>query len=323
MKSPFSKNVIQLDTNPLYGEIEFRFLQFDDCSDPLNISEESEIPNWHEIKNNCEILLEIGTDFYVALWRMRANLRIEGFSEFYYTITSINEILNEVNENNDLCEEANEYIATSLGFLATNECIFDLRNSFFTKESSLLISQLLDSKEKDLIPEAELSDSEIAVSLEKIDSSFSEKEMPILQMQFVMTIEALKKIEETINQLSEGYQLSCDRLIEFIERISIKYHKLADHYIPKSVSTTESSDVSTNVSSIFSAKSIDVIESRNDVILALDQILDYFSHHEPSHPAPLLLERVKKMMGMNFENIIEELLPDSLGQLQFFSGKKA
>lgn len=323
MENIFSNNIIQLDTNPLYGEIEFQFSQFDDYSDPLNLSEEPEIPNWYEIKKNCELLLEMGTDFYVVLWNMRANLHIEGFSNFYYTIIFINETLNIISENKDLSEDMYEYISASLGFLTTNECIFDLKNSFFTKNNPLLISQLVDSREKDLLSETDLNESEISVLLEKIDGELLEKELPILQMQLVSIIDALKKIEETINQLSEGYQLSCDRLIEFVEKISVKYHKLSDHYIPKSASETEVLDASMTAGLALSTRHNDVIASRNDVILALDQILDYFSHHEPSHPAPLLLERVKKMMGMNFENIIEELLPDSLGQLQFFSGKKA
>lgn len=63
------------------------------------------------------------------------------------------------------------------------------------------------------------------------------------------------------------------------------------------------------------------IRSRQDVILLLDQVLDYFQNYEPSHPAPILIRRSQKMIGMDFATIVEELLPESLASLNQLSGK--
>jgi type VI secretion system protein ImpA len=55
--------------------------------------------------------------------------------------------------------------------------------------------------------------------------------------------------------------------------------------------------------------------------LLLDQVLDYFQNYEPSHPAPILIRRSQKMIGMDFATIVEELLPESLASLNQLSGK--
>jgi len=62
-------------------------------------------------------------------------------------------------------------------------------------------------------------------------------------------------------------------------------------------------------------------QNRRDAIIMLDLVLDYFSQHEPGHPAPVFIRRAQKMIGMDFSEIVEEILPDALSTLQQFTGK--
>ncbi|AHG20849.1 hypothetical protein Z042_15480 [Chania multitudinisentens RB-25] len=58
------------------------------------------------------------------------------------------------------------------------------------------------------------------------------------------------------------------------------------------------------------------IQSREDARLMLDKVKHYFSLHEPSHPAPLMIDRVQRLITLDFMQIIRDLAPDGLNQLE-------
>jgi type VI secretion system protein ImpA len=64
------------------------------------------------------------------------------------------------------------------------------------------------------------------------------------------------------------------------------------------------------------------ITSREDVVRALDRICDYYARHEPSSPLPLLLERCKRLATMSFIEIVREMVPDGLSQVEIIAGKR-
>jgi type VI secretion system protein ImpA len=62
------------------------------------------------------------------------------------------------------------------------------------------------------------------------------------------------------------------------------------------------------------------IGSRADVVRMLDKILAYYQRHEPSSPVPMLIERAKRLAPKNFFEIMEELAPESVAQLNILRG---
>lgn len=64
------------------------------------------------------------------------------------------------------------------------------------------------------------------------------------------------------------------------------------------------------------------VRSRQDAILLLDKISDFLARTEPTNPAPLLLQRAKKLMTMNFIELIKELAPDGLNHVRNVTGVK-
>lgn len=65
------------------------------------------------------------------------------------------------------------------------------------------------------------------------------------------------------------------------------------------------------------------IRNRRDAMVMIDKIVDYFARHEPSNPAPLLLLRAKRVMDMSFVDIIRDMAPDGMGQVQNIAGIRA
>ncbi len=62
--------------------------------------------------------------------------------------------------------------------------------------------------------------------------------------------------------------------------------------------------------------------SRADCVQALDKIAEYFSKNEPSSPVPLLLLRAKRLIGMNFMDLLLDLTPDGVSQFETISGRR-
>ncbi len=62
------------------------------------------------------------------------------------------------------------------------------------------------------------------------------------------------------------------------------------------------------------------INSRVDVIRVLDKICDYYARNEPSSPVPLLLQRVKRLVSMDFMELIKNLASDGIPQVEKIMG---
>lgn len=64
------------------------------------------------------------------------------------------------------------------------------------------------------------------------------------------------------------------------------------------------------------------IQSRSDALLMLEKVKMYFTEYEPGHPAPLMVERVQRTIGLDFIAIIHELAPDGAAQLENLLGHR-
>lgn len=62
------------------------------------------------------------------------------------------------------------------------------------------------------------------------------------------------------------------------------------------------------------------IASRDDVLRTLDRLIGYYRRSEPSSPVPILLERARRLVPMNFFEILQDLAPDGVAQLQVIRG---
>jgi type VI secretion system protein ImpA len=63
-----------------------------------------------------------------------------------------------------------------------------------------------------------------------------------------------------------------------------------------------------------------IIHDRQDIIRLLEQICLYYQQNEPASPVPLLLRRAMRLVEKDFFEIIKDLAPDSVKQIQLISG---
>ena len=64
------------------------------------------------------------------------------------------------------------------------------------------------------------------------------------------------------------------------------------------------------------------ITSRQDAVMTLDRVIRYLEQTEPGNPAPLLLERAKKLIGVSFFEIMANLAPNALDTIETVTGKR-
>ena len=56
------------------------------------------------------------------------------------------------------------------------------------------------------------------------------------------------------------------------------------------------------------------VETRDDVVRALDGLSDYYRRKEPGHPILTLLQRAREWVGLDFMAILEDIAPGSLDE---------
>lgn len=60
--------------------------------------------------------------------------------------------------------------------------------------------------------------------------------------------------------------------------------------------------------------------TREDVLKSLDRACEWLEKNEPTNPAPLLIRRAQRLMGKNFLEIIRDLAPAGIDQIENIAG---
>lgn len=304
-----------VEYDPLYNEILLALSGYDNSADPLNDSENSEPVSWIDIRGKSERLLSVCPDLRVLVWHMRACLHTQGIIALYRGIRRIDNVLAAGGTIYPQIpdEPAGRSHAAALGWLSTTFCVAELKKVRLTQEIPLA----LDTVQASLTQEGEpaLSFSELVMLLENSAVHYQENESPPLQAQFEFVVEALIRIEHYANQNSDDYQLDCRNLGALLAKIA---EQLAALYASK----IDSEDVDRDKGSPATKDRTEgKVRGRQEAILLLDKVIDYFKTYEPSHPAPIFIRRSQKLIGMEFEEIVEDLIPEAMAALAPFIGK--
>jgi type VI secretion system protein ImpA len=68
------------------------------------------------------------------------------------------------------------------------------------------------------------------------------------------------------------------------------------------------------------AASPGAIQSRSDAVRELERLCEWFERNEPGHPAPLLMRRAQRLMSMTFLQIMQDMAPGAIDQVQTIAG---
>ncbi len=62
------------------------------------------------------------------------------------------------------------------------------------------------------------------------------------------------------------------------------------------------------------------VQNREDVVRVIDQICEFYRRTEPSSPVPMLLQRAKRLVHMDFMEIIRDLAPSGVSEAEVLRG---
>jgi len=68
---------------------------------------------------------------------------------------------------------------------------------------------------------------------------------------------------------------------------------------------------------------VGAIRNRSDAARELGRVCEWIERNEPSNPAPLLIRRAQRLMDKSFLEIVRDLAPDGLGQVERIAGTEA
>ncbi len=158
-------------------------------------------------------------------------------------------------------------------------------------------------------------ESEIATALQETDAQLLSR----IADRAVAAGQALTAVQELMrDKCGESGVPDFDAIKIQIERI----HRLISPRITSRAAPgdvqPESADTPASVQASASA-----IRSRREAVQVLDAVASYFRSNEPNSPVPLLMERAKRWISMDFLAVLADIAPDALEQARRITGSES
>jgi type VI secretion system protein ImpA len=96
--------------------------------------------------------------------------------------------------------------------------------------------------------------------------------------------------------------------------------RVADAGRKASGSGTDEASVGANAAATATSRPPGTISSREDASRALERVCEWIERNEPSNPAPLLIRRAHRLMSKSFIDIIRDLAPDGVKEIEKLAG---
>ena len=244
---------------------------------------------WDAVASAAESLLSAAPDLRVALWLLRALLAQQGISGLVQGLARLAELLDlppdTVFPRALGGESAREAHAVSIAWLGTAPCLHQIRNAPLAPHTALSSAQMR-------------RDAGLATALE------GQHKAELVNM-LERGLQLLDHIAQTLQQ-EETYLPF--HVVPLHDELAFAHKVLCGHQ--HRTLTQSPAAAGTDVSTVGPLPS-GSLQRREDVQQTLAGLIAYFKEHEPGHPAPLLLQRVQRMLGASFEELMGELYADA------------
>ncbi|HEU4373156.1 MAG TPA: type VI secretion system protein TssA [Telluria sp.] len=286
-------------------------------------------PDWKLVRRMAADLLARSRDLRLVVHLLRANLALDGIDGLADAIRLIERLLDEqwqaVHPELDADDDMDPMLRlNSLAILADRATVLKE-----VKEATLLVLpglgpfslRTLDVATGELAP----ADGQDKVSLASIELALADADAAALgaaadalqrSHDSVLNIETL-----LVRQVGSSQALNLDALTRALKRgADFLAQQLAARQ-GAAAPAVEGDPVAPAAPGAAPRQApAGEIGGRDDVVRALDRLIDYYRHSEPSSPVPLLLERARRLVSKNFFEIMEDLAPEGMAQLKLIRG---
>jgi len=288
----------------------------------------AEEPDWRAMREQAVALFQRTRDLRVAIHLLRANTRLNGFAGFASGIKLLRGLVEQywdtvypqldASDNNDPTMRLNALapLADPTGMLADpGNVLADLRQAVVgSARDGLTVRQfeLGLGKSEPNSNESVPSAAGVADAL-----SAASQQFPELLDHMVGVHADVRAIEAVIDAkvgAANGPQLRQLRVLTQHLAQAAEAQRGGVELSP------EGSGAEGGAAPAAKPSGSGAINSRDDAIKALDRVCEWIGRNEPTNPAPLLIRRAQRLMGKSFLEIIRDLAPDGLKDVERIAG---
>lgn len=296
--------------------------------------EPAQPPNWKEVRQDALELLERTRDLQVILYLIQALIHTDGptglrdglsllegvVSKFWPHLYPLldpdddNDPTQRVNILMGLCDFETIMRPVALAPLVESRAL----GRFSLRDVQIATGKLPPPGDGSAVPD-----------LATIKAAFMDAEPDALEstrQAVASSLDSLRAIEAFVtDQVGVGAAPNfapLRDLLKEVQQVFAEYAEAIGDGVAQPVADSESESASVAVAKPGAGRPGE-IASRQDVIKTLDLICDYYARCEPSSPIPLLLKRAKRLVFMDFIEIIKDLAPDGLSQVEFIRGQES
>ncbi len=285
-------------------------------------------PEWRELLNRSIELLGQSKDVRLAVMTLRAATRAQGIAGFFFGMSLLTQMLDRFWDNMHplLDAEDNNDPTMRLNTLApltdTEMLLRDLQEAPFG-----LARGIGPIKTRDLLiahnkVNANATDSGYTLAQIEggLNSLFAER--PELIEAGATVANQVQQLQKLINdKAGQAGFINLSPLLSIAQLVQQACKQASG---AASAETEDDSSDSEHARSGATSSGGGIrgeVNSRQDALLMLDKVIAYLERTEPGNPAPLLIQRAKRLVGVSFLSIMEDLAPDALGTIQNITGK--
>ena len=297
--------------------------------------EAAEEPNWSEVADKSYDLLRRSKDLRVVMYFTVALLKLEGFAGLRDGLYLLRGLLErfwdnmypqlDPEDNNDPLERINILSALSPGTVSEQDPM-----KFRQRAMEV---PLCDSRQMGRFGfrDIQVAKGAITVPAEQraqvpemsvIDAAFQDTGADKLQALLEAAGGAIEQATGAMDVFSErAYQGQSPDLSDFVGILKKIRRCLQEHLGGEGAGAVGEDEAVASAAGGGGGPAVPgQIQSPKDAMMVLDKVCRYFEQHEPSSPVPLLLRRAKKLVSKNFLEIIENMCPGAMSEVETVKG---
>ena len=287
---------------------------------------EAEEPDWKLVKKNCLKLCAETHNLEVVVSLSQALLHLEGFSGFAESSSLLAGIVEKYWDcvHPQLDPDDNDPIER-LNMLAVYEdfnYLLGLQKIELISSKGVGSVSLYDIRRSKSSNETDDSDAIDAQLIGAIFKSSPDEQKEKLHDWLSETIDNFKKVSSLLTEQEYVGAANAPTFTGLLKILN-EAKSTVGEYLDYPAEVVEGDELSAgsveNGAAVVMAKPKG-INTRSDVISAIQEIEDYYYKNEPGSPIPLLLQRAKNLVDKDFISMMEDLAPDSTHQLGVILG---
>lgn len=287
----------------------------------------AEPPEWRQVRDLSVGLLGRSKDLRIAGYYLQSGIALEGLPGLARGLTLIRELLSrywdslhpmlDVEDDNDPTFRIN-----ALTGISAEPVIHLLRDMALIRSrafGSVSLRAALNASGLQRFSSEQLSPEQIAAAFRDCEA----EQVEACRNTVMEAQAALQGIEAEVNERigsDRGADLApLKQLLRHAVQIVTEHAPTAEADEQATPAEAETSGPGASAGPSAPRASTEV-GNRDDVLKALDRILNYYARHEPSSPVPVLLSRAKSLVNADFATIVRNLIPDGVSQFEKFRG---